>query len=170
MTRRSTILATTLIAGVMALGACRQQEPVSDTTNSAAAPALAPAPPVDERASAIRISDASVVPGPSSAAIYMTVDNVGGRDTLSAISADGLGPITLHQSQNDGGIMRMREVTTIAVPAESEVKLAPMGLHGMIAPLAHPLRPGDSAMLTLHFERQGAVELAAPVRAAGGAM
>ena len=170
MTSRSMILATFLIGALPALGACRQREPVTDAANTSAAPALPPVPPVDEKASAIRISDASVVPGPSSAAIYMTVDNVGGSDTLTAISGAGLGTITLHQSQNDGGVMRMRQVATIAVPAQSEVKLAPMGLHGMIAPLARPLRPGDDAMLTLHFERQGEVEVTAPIRAAGGAM
>ena len=164
MASRSTILTAVLLA----LGACRQQEAAAADAN-ASPPIVVPAPPAEEQAPAIRVSGATVVPGPSSAAIYLTIVNAGGSDTLTAISAKGLGTITLHQSQNDGGVMRMREVATISVPAEGEVKLAPMGLHGMIAPLAHPLRPGDSSMLTLHFERQGEVELTAPIRAAGGA-
>ena len=167
MASRSTILTVVLLA----LGACRQQEAAAAAANaSPPIVAPAPAPPAEEQAPAIRVSDATVVPGPSSAAIYLTIVNAGGSDTLTAISAKGLGTITLHQSQNDGGVMRMREVATISVPAEGEVKLAPMGLHGMIAPLAHPLRPGDNSMLTLHFERQGEVELTAPIRAAVGAM
>ena len=165
MATRSKILTTALLL----LGACRQQEPTAADTN-AGTPLVAPAPPADEQAPAIRVSDASVAPGPSSAAIYLTIANDGGSDTLRAITAKGLGTITLHQSQNDGGVMRMRELPTIAVPAKGEIKLAPMGLHGMIAPLARALKPGDDAMLTLHFERQGEVEVTAPVRALGGAM
>ena len=166
MLHRSTILT----AALLLLGACRQQESAATQANAAAAPAIAPAPPADEQAPAIRVSDASVVPGPSSAAIYLTIANDGGSDTLRAITAKGLGSVTLHQSQNDGGVMRMRELPTIAVPAQGEVKLAPLGLHAMIAPLAHPLRIGDSAMLTLMFERQGEVEVTALARAPGGAM
>ena len=167
MATRLTML--TAAALLLLLGACRQQQPAAAET-IAGTPIVAPAEPADEQAPAIRVSDASVVPGPSSAAIYLTLANDGGSDTLTAISAKGLGTITLHQSQNDGGVMRMRELPTIAVPAKSEIKLAPMGLHAMIEPLAHPLRPGDNAMLTLKFERQGEVEVTAPIRAPGGAM
>ena len=167
MPTRSTILT----AALLAMGACQQQEPAATQANAAAPMATpAPAKPVDEQAPAIHVSDAAVVPGPSSAAIYLTIANDGGSDTLSGISAMGLGAVTLHHSSNDGGVMRMRELPTIAVPAKGEVKLAPMGLHGMIAPLTHPLRRGDSAMLTLHFERQGEVEVTAPVRGPGEAM
>lgn len=166
MLHRSTILT----AALLLLGACRQQEPAATRADAAAAPVVAPAPPTEGQAPAIRVSDASVVPGPSSAAIYLTIVNDGGSDTLRAITAKGLGTVTLHQSQNDGGVMRMRELPRIAVPAEGEVKLAPMGLHAMIAPLTHPVRSGDSAMLTLTFERQGDVEVAAPVRTPGDSM
>ena len=166
MLHRSTILT----AAVLLIGACRQQESAAIEAKAEAASTIAPAPPADEQAPAIRVSDASVVPGPSSAAIYLTIANDGGSDTIRAITAKGLGTVSLHQTTNDGGVMRMRELPTIAVPAKGEVKLAPMGLHAMIAPLAHPLRIGDSAMLTLTFERQGEVEVTAPIRAPGETM
>ena len=40
----------------------------------------------------------------------------------------------------------------------------------MIDQPVRPLRPGDNAMLTLRFERQGEVEVTAPIRAPGEAM
>ena len=100
--------------------------------------------PFVPEAAAIRVSDAWVAPGANNAALYLTIDNDGGGDRLMSIDAKGLGPITLHQSSMDSGVMRMRALPGgIAVAAHGQTKLAPMGLHAMIEPLAHPLRPGD---------------------------
>ena len=177
MHARSLILPAAALALVLALGGCRKpQGPVTNEANSATNAAPLNAAPVNgfsavpEEAAAIRVSEASVAPGASNAAIYLTIDNDGGADRLTAIDGKGLGPITLHQSSMDSGVMRMRALPGgIAVAAHGQTKLAPMGLHAMIEPLTHPLRPGDSAMLTLRFERQGEVEVTAPIRAPGEA-
>ena len=119
---------------------------------------------------AIRVHTAWVNPITSSAAIYLTIDNDGGADRLTGIDAKGVGTVTLHDSSNDGGVMRMRALTGIAVAGHGQTMLAPMSRHAMIEPLARPLRPGDEAMLTLHFERQGDVEATAAIHRLGEAM
>lgn len=166
---RSTIFAA---AALMVLAGCqRQAAPENDANAVATIATPAPAAPAVPEAAAIRVSEAWIAPGANNAALYLTIDNDGGADRLTAIDAKGLGPITLHQSSNDGGVMRMRALPGgIAVAAHGQTKLAPMGLHAMIEPLAHPLRPGNDAMLTLRFERQGEVEVTAPIRKPGGAM
>lgn len=165
---RSTIFAATL----MVLAGCqRQAAPENDVNAAANAATPAPAAPAEAEAAAILVSEAWIAAGPTNAAIYLTIDNDGGADRLTAIDGKGLGPITLHQSSMAGGVMRMRALPGgIAVAAHGQTKLAPMGLHAMIEPLARPLRPGDEAMLTLRFERQGEVEVTAPIRGPGETM
>ena len=173
MLARSLIQSAAALALVAGLGGCEKpQGPVTNEANSTidAAPINA-APPAPEEAAAIRVSEAWVAPTATTAALYLTIDNDGGADRLTAIDGKELGPVTLHQSSNDGGVMRMRALPGgIAVAPHGQTKLAPMGFHAMIERPARPLRPGDSAMLTLRFERQGEVEVTAPVRAPGDAM
>ena len=170
----TTILCAVSLAAF--LGGCRKpQGPVTNEANStiAATPINPAAPPasVPEEAAAIRVSEAWVAPGPGNAALYLTIDNDGGVDRLTAIDGKDYGAVTLHQSSSEGGVMRMRALPGgIAVAPHGQTRLAPMGFHGMIAKPARPLRAGDSAMLTLRFERQGEVEVTAPVRAPGRAM
>jgi hypothetical protein len=49
----------------------------------------------------------------------------------------------------EGGVMRMRPVARIELPAGKAVRLAPGGLHIMLVDLRQPLKPGDRVPLTL---------------------
>ena len=173
MLARSIILSAAALALATVLGGCQKpQGPVTNEANSAvdAAPIDA-APAAPEEAAAIRVSDAWVAPAPSSAALYLTIDNDGGADRLMAIDGTDLGPITLHHSRLDGDVARMEVLPGgIAIAPHGQTRLAPNGFHAMIDQPVRPLRPGDNAMLTLRFERQGEVEVTAPIRKPGGAM
>ena len=121
------------------------------------------------RPPSITVREAWVAPAGSSAAAYATIVNPGGKDQLLSVEAPGTGPATLHESRMDGGVMRMRALPNgLPVPDGGTVTLAPMGLHVMIMPLAHPLHAGEHVPLTFRFQRQGAVEVSAEVRAAAG--
>ncbi len=50
------------------------------------------------------------------------------------------------------GVMQMREVGTIELPAGETVTLAPGGLHIMLIELAAPLETDQTFDLTLDFE------------------
>src|SRR5690606_27441472 len=63
-----------------------------------------------------------------------------------------------------GGMMEMRPVDRIVVPAGGEVVLEPGGLHVMLLDLAAPLEAGSSVELTLEFEESGEQVVTADVR------
>jgi copper(I)-binding protein len=117
-----------------------------------------------EPAPMVTVSEARVVALPSSAAAYFTLINSGGRDRLKSVSADGVGRASLHETSFDGSIMRMRAIDGgFEVPARGQVRLSANGRHVMIQDLARPLAAGTKVRLTLDFERQGIVVVAAPV-------
>ena len=59
----------------------------------------------------------------------------------------------IHEMQMDGGVMRMRPVPRIDLPAGKTVELKPGGYHLMLMSLAKPLRAGDTVPITLVIER-----------------
>jgi copper(I)-binding protein len=73
----------------------------------------------------------------------------------------------------DGGVMRMRPVQKIDLPARKTVKLAPGGLHIMLLDIKQPLKEGDMVPLVLTFQGKGkvpsTVKVEAQVRAMGAA-
>ncbi|MCY7272032.1 MAG: copper chaperone PCu(A)C [Sphingomonas bacterium] len=117
-----------------------------------------------EPAPLVTVSDARVIALSTSAAAYFTLINSGGRDRLLSVGAEGVGTASLHETSMDGDIMRMRAIEGgIELPARGQVRLSASGRHVMIQGLAKPLVAGSSVRLSLRFERQGLVEISAPV-------
>jgi copper(I)-binding protein len=117
----------------------------------------------------IAVSDAwarATVPGQTSAAAYLQVANDGdGADTLAGVSAE-VGDATIHSSSIYGGIMRMRSLASVAIPAHSVVRFQPSGNHIMITGVNKPLAAGSSFELKLHFKNSGDRAVAVEVRSA----
>ncbi|WP_374682264.1 copper chaperone PCu(A)C [Accumulibacter sp.] len=86
---------------------------------------------------------------------------VGATSPAAAISE-------IHEMKMDGGVMKMRPVARLELPAGQTVQLAPGGYHVMLMKLKQPLKKGDSVPLTLHIEgpdkTMQAVEVQAAVR------
>lgn len=100
---------------------------------------------------------------------YLTVANSGAEpDYLIAAAAPaGLADaVELHSVVDEGGMMRMRPVERIEVPAGGEVALKPGGFHIMFIGVKQELKPGDTVRLSLTFAKAGTVELDAAVRPA----
>ncbi len=112
---------------------------------------------------------ARATPGSAKAGIaYLTVRNAGGSDdTLVAASADVAKRVELHTHINDNGIMRMREVESIPVPAGGMAELKPGGYHIMFMGLKAPFKEGESFPVTLTFEKAGKVTVSIPVMSIG---
>lgn len=105
---------------------------------------------------------ASAGPAQNGAA-FMTITNAGGEpDKLLAAAAAIAATTELHTHLQDGGVMRMRQVPAIELPAGQTVAMQPGGYHVMFMGLNSPLKQGTSFPLTLTFEKAGevAVEVA----------
>ncbi len=91
-------------------------------------------------------------------------------DRLLGASTPVAARVELHRMETDGQIMRMREVSSIEVPASGQVALARGGLHMMLIDLKQPLKAGDRFDLTLRFERAGSQKVEVMVQAAQAPM
>lgn len=115
-------------------------------------------PPVDGQAAnavGIEVVDPYVPllpPGVRTGAAYLRMRNVGERDmTLVAAFSPAADAVELHTHIDDAGVLRMRQVREIVVPAGSEVAFKPGGYHVMLIGLPLPLLAGDKVAITLQF-------------------
>lgn len=118
----------------------------------------------------LQIGDAwarATAPGQTSGAAYMMIVNRGAADRLVAIQTARATTATIHDSRTEGGVMRMRMLGSLPIPAGARVELAPGGTHVMLAPLSAPLTPGETFSLTVRFERAGIMRVPVSVVAAG---
>lgn len=106
--------------------------------------------------------------GIGSGAAYVSVHN-GGRsaDRLIGASSPAARQVSIHDSRNVGGVMRMRAAGPIAIAPGGMITMKPGGLHVMLSGLKAPLRPGTKLPLTLRFEKAGAVQVSLPVKPPG---
>ena len=98
-------------------------------------------------------------------AAYMIVKNSGAAaDALVAAESPVAARAELHTHIEDGEVMRMRQVSSIDVPAGGTVSLQPGGLHIMLIDLKQPLRQGETFPLTLTFAKAGRLAVDVPVK------
>jgi hypothetical protein len=98
-------------------------------------------------------------------AIYVTLSNSGSQpDALVSASTDVAQKTELHETTRDGGVMKMRPVKEIPVPAGGKTELKPGGYHIMLMGLKHDLKPGEKVAVTLKFEHGGEAQVEAPVK------
>jgi len=105
-------------------------------------------------------------------AAYLTVRNAGAADDrLIGVASEVADRAELHGSEMQDGVMRMRPVEAVEVPAHGQAALEPGGLHIMLIGLKAPLEEGGSFALTLTFENAGEVEVVTTIEdiAHGGA-
>jgi len=90
--------------------------------------------------------------------VFLTVTNSGSEgDRLVAASTAAAARAELHTTINDDGVMKMRHVDAVDVPAGGSAVLKPGGFHIMLMDLKAPLAEGAHVPMTLTFERAGSV-------------
>jgi copper(I)-binding protein len=103
--------------------------------------------------------------GGGNGAVYVTLTNSGSQaDALVSASSNAAQTVELHEVKNDGGVMKMRPVKSILVPAKGKIELKPGGYHIMLLDLKHDLKAGEKVPVTLKFEHGGEVQVEAAVR------
>jgi len=103
-------------------------------------------------------------PHAPTAAVYMTLTSAT-ADRLVAVSTPVAQQAELHQTTNQGGIMRMRPVVGgLELPPGKPVSLRPGGYHIMLTGLKTSLQAGQSIPLRLTFAHAPPVDVEATVR------
>lgn len=99
----------------------------------------------------------AVPPNPDQAAARFLIQNTSGvDDQLVGASSPDADAVAIHRSEIDlQGRAVMSEVTSLPVPARSEVTFEPGGLHVMLTGLHTELRAGDTVSLRLEFAEAG---------------
>lgn len=107
----------------------------------------------------------AVPPGQPNSAVFMSLENRSGADQALVAAESGVSEVVeLHTHVAEGGMMRMRRIEKIELPAGQSVTLQPGGLHVMLIGLKQPLDVGDVVDVTLIFEGGTRLPVQAPVR------
>jgi copper(I)-binding protein len=125
--------------------------------------------------SSVKVENAwarATAPGQKTGSVYVDLTSASNAALVAAGS-----PLAeraeLHSMSTEGGVMRMRALPRVELPAGQTVKLAPGGIHVMLVDLKQPLKPGDKVPLTLSVQSSGmsltTLKVEAEVRAAGAA-
>jgi protein SCO1 len=99
--------------------------------------------------------------------VYFEVINAGPADTLLSIECPAAERVEMHATTRADGMMKMRPVPTVDVPAGGRLSFQPGGLHAMLIGLKQPLREGGRLPLTLVFRRAGRLQFDAAIQGLG---
>lgn len=86
------------------------------------------------------------------AVTYISLTNHARPDRLIAAYSPRAEKIEIHTHLMQNGVMKMRRVQAINIPAHETVALKPHGDHLMLFGLAQPLKEGEDFKVTLVFE------------------
>ena len=101
--------------------------------------------------------------------VYLGIHNTGAAtDRLIGARAEGVEAVELHLARQQDGVMTMRPVEAIEIPAGGMAHLGPGGYHLMLFGIAEPLTDGESLSLTLVFEAAGEIAVSVPVSRTAG--
>ncbi|HVS27293.1 MAG TPA: copper chaperone PCu(A)C [Burkholderiales bacterium] len=106
----------------------------------------------------------TTAPGQQVAGAYLQITSAVPAKLIAA-SSPVAGSVEIHSMRMEGGIMKMRQLQDLDLPANKPVKLEPGGLHLMLLDLKTPLKPGDRVLLRLTVQRANQSRLETEVRA-----
>lgn len=112
----------------------------------------------------------ATAPGAMNGAAFMVIqNNTNADDTLIAAKSDVAAITEIHQNliDPDDGMMMMRKIKSLAIPAAGQALLEPKGYHIMVIKLKEPLTLGQTFALSLTFEKAGVIDFNVPIIQAG---
>ena len=117
--------------------------------------------PVADTATSITVERATTMSTPSAlptAGVFMLITNNGADDKLIDVKSDIASFSGLHTTEVDNkGVMKMRDLKEIAIPAGKMTPLVPMGDHVMLVGMKNDkvFTPNEAFPITLVFEKAG---------------
>jgi|AntRauTorcE11897_2_1112592.scaffolds.fasta_scaffold00872_11 copper(I)-binding protein len=116
----------------------------------------------------IEVQEAWARPGADGrmSAAYFLISNFNSEDdVLTSIETEVAQNAEVHESyEREEGMMSMRDVPRLDLPAQSTVRFEQGGLHVMLMQLTRQLSDGDTFKLTLTFEKNDPITVEIPVR------
>jgi len=109
----------------------------------------------------------ATVPGQKVAGVYLDIRSDQAA-VLTAVRSPLAASAEIHSMSNDNGVMRMRRLPRLDLPAGETVRLGPGAIHIMLLDIKRPLHAGDQVPLVLTVERNGkkaSIQVQAEVRA-----
>jgi periplasmic copper chaperone A len=140
--RTTTRYAVLFAASALAAAAIISQTAFAQIANSAEPP------------SPVTVTNAwakTTVPGGKVSAAYMDIKSTAPVKLLKAETAIA-GNVEIHNMSMKDGVMEMKAVDAIDVPANKTISLKPGGYHVMLMMLAASINKGDSVPIKLTFE------------------
>lgn len=128
-----------------------------------ATPALAQAPTIQAKDAWARATASTAKVG----GVFMTLTATGAPDKVVSAASPVAEKVELHETVQDGTVMRMRPVVTLDVAPGTPTVLKPGSYHVMLIGLKQQLNRGDTFPLTLTFEKAPPVTVTVSVQAAG---
>jgi len=110
-----------------------------------------------------------VPPGaPASASFMMLKNNSGKAIKIISAESDIAKVVELHTHTNDNGVMRMRKIDFIEIPANGMTELKPGGLHIMLIGPKEPLKASQTIEVKLNYADGSSETVAMPVKSLMG--
>ncbi len=110
---------------------------------------------------------ASIGAGKTGAIYFMLTNRTETADRLIAASTPAARKAEVHTHLMEDGVMKMRKVDGVEVPAGGHVMFKPGGHHLMLFGLAEPLKEGAEIEVELQFEKAGKMMVKVPVKPFG---
>lgn len=105
------------------------------------------------------------IPGQSRTAGFFAVANSGGIDcVLAAAHSSTAERLEIHEHSHRDGVMQMRQVQSLTIPAGASVALSPGGYHLMVFGTQAPYRAGEQVPVSLDFGDCGQLDVMFAVR------
>lgn len=105
------------------------------------------------------------MPGMPMSAAFMTIHNNDSKERFLVSATSTIAEhVELHGHVKVNGMMRMRQMAHIHLPAGQDKTLQPGGLHIMFIGLEQPLKEGTTFPLTLVFDEEKEMTIEVPVR------
>lgn len=104
-------------------------------------------------------------PGQSVTAAFLVLKNLSGNTcTVNGGSSVIAGRLEMHEHRHEQGMMKMRPVSGVTIPAGGQVDFQPGGLHIMLFDIESQLLPGETVPIVLTTDVCGEVNIQAEVR------
>jgi len=97
-------------------------------------------------------------------AAYVTVSNTtNAPDILLNVTSNTVNSLSVHQTKNVDGMMKMLSVDNLEIPAKGKIELRPGGYHIMLMGLESPLAENQKIKMTFEFKNAGKIDVLFPV-------